>query len=86
VIETLVDGLDHPEAVCWDPGAAVLWAGGEAGQLYRVDRESRQAEEVARAGLDGLVCANLGRWHLPLVDSGLRGAPLHYPDTRAANA
>ena len=49
MIETLVDGLDHPEGVCWDPEAAVLWAGGEAGQLYRVDLESRQAKEVARA-------------------------------------
>lgn len=71
MIETLVDGLDHPEAVCWDPGAAVLWAGGEAGQLYRVDLESRQAEEVAPA---------------PGFVLGLRGAPLHYPNTWAADA
>jgi gluconolactonase len=49
MIEVLVDGLDHPEGVCWDPAAEVLWAGGEAGQVYRVDLEARQAEEVARA-------------------------------------
>lgn len=49
MIETLVDGLDHPEGVCWDPGAEVLWAGGEAGQVYRVELEAREAEEVARA-------------------------------------
>jgi sugar lactone lactonase YvrE len=49
VIEVLVDGLDHPEGVCWDPAAGVLWAGGEAGQVYRVDLDGRQAEEVARA-------------------------------------
>jgi gluconolactonase len=49
VIETLVEGLDHPEGVCWDPGAAVLWAGGEAGQVYRIELEGRRAEEVARA-------------------------------------
>jgi gluconolactonase len=49
VIETLVDGLDHPEGVCWDPGAGVVWAGGEAGQVYRVQLEVRRAEEVARA-------------------------------------
>src|SRR5918992_122641 len=48
-IDVLVDGLDHPEAVCWDPGAEVLWAGGEAGQVYRVDLEAGEAEEVARA-------------------------------------
>ena len=43
---------------------------------------------VAFAGpqLDRLVSANLGRWHLSLVDSGLRGAPLHYPTTWAADA
>jgi gluconolactonase len=225
VIEILVDGLDHPEGVCWDPGAAVLWAGGEAGQVYRVELEERRAETVARApgfvlgvavdgrgrlilcisdqgslcvfedgvvrtirngltfpnfpafapdgslyvsdsgawgasngrvfrlsadgelevfteslkdfpngcavtadgrylwivesrrptvnrvdlgtgeveevtrllggptnvafagpALDRLVCANLGRWHLALVDSGLRGVPLHYPTSWAADA
>ncbi|HKF92702.1 MAG TPA: hypothetical protein VKC52_14635 [Acidimicrobiia bacterium] len=204
MIEVLVDGLDHPEGVCWDPFAEVLWAGGEAGQLYRVDLEARAAEEVSRApgfllGLAGdgrgrvvlccsdegslclfdggavrwivenraptvnrldletgeleevtrlpgtvpdgvaftagggvlvacyrpdrivhidaageadivaedsqgtllgaptnvafagtnrdrLVCANLGRWHLALVESELRGAPLHYRETWAADA
>jgi gluconolactonase len=49
VIETLVDGLDHPEGVCWDPFAGVVWAGGEAGQVYRVGLEARMADEVARA-------------------------------------
>jgi gluconolactonase len=48
-IEVLVDGLDHPEGVCWEPGAGVVWAGGEAGQLYRVDVERREVEEAARA-------------------------------------
>jgi gluconolactonase len=175
VIETLVDGLDHPEGVCWDPAAEVLWAGGKAGQVYRVELEAREAEEVARApgfvlglavdgrgrvnrfdletreleevtrlpgtvpdgvaftadggllvacyrpdrivhidaagnvevvaedpqgtllaaptnvafagaDLERLVCASLGRWHRALVESGLRGAALHYPDTWAADA
>jgi gluconolactonase len=49
VIEILVDGLDHPEGVCWDPGARVVWTGGEAGQVYRVQLEERRVEEVARA-------------------------------------
>lgn len=47
--EVLVDGLDHPEGVCWDPGANTLWAGGEAGQLYSVDVDARTYEQVARA-------------------------------------
>jgi gluconolactonase len=47
--EVLVDGLDHPEGVAYDPDANVLWAGGEAGQLYRIDPDARSATEVARA-------------------------------------
>jgi sugar lactone lactonase YvrE len=37
-------GLDHPEGVAWDADDGVLYAGGEAGQLYRValDGEVRQ--------------------------------------------
>jgi sugar lactone lactonase YvrE len=45
----LVDGLDHPEGVCWDPDAGCLYAGGEDGQLYRVDLDTGAAEIVARA-------------------------------------
>jgi len=48
-IETLVDGLDHPECVAYDPRANVVWAGGEAGQLYRVELGDRTWEEHARA-------------------------------------
>jgi gluconolactonase len=48
-IETLVDGLDHPEGVAWDRDAEVVWAGGEEGQLYRVDVERRTFVEVVRA-------------------------------------
>jgi gluconolactonase len=47
--ELLVDGLDHPEGVAWDPAAGVLWAGGEAGQLYRIDVDARTWTEGPRA-------------------------------------
>jgi gluconolactonase len=43
----LVDGLDHPEGVAYDPVEDVVWAGGEDGQLYRVRGD--RFEEVARA-------------------------------------
>lgn len=43
----LARGLDHPEGVCWDPDAGVLYAGGELGQLYRVALDGA-VEEVAR--------------------------------------
>lgn len=63
MIEVLVDGLDHPEGVCWDPFAAVVWAGGEAGQVYRVQLDERRADEVARAPgfLLGLTLDGRGR-------------------------
>lgn len=61
--EVLVDGLDHPEGVAWDPAAELLWAGGEAGQLYRVDVEARTWTEAARAPgfVLGLAVDGLGR-------------------------
>jgi gluconolactonase len=72
VIEVLVDGLDHPEGVCWDPGAEVVWAGGEAGQVYRVQLEERRVEEVARAPgfILGLAADGRGRVILCCSDAG----------------
>jgi gluconolactonase len=72
VIEVLVDGLDHREGVCWDPGAGVLWAGGEAGQIYRVQLEERRAEEVARAPgfVLGLAVGGRGRLAVCCRDAG----------------
>ena len=59
----LVEGLDHPEGVAWDSRREVVWAGGEEGQLYRIDPESRTFEQVARApGLVlGLAVDGVGR-------------------------
>lgn len=44
---TLVDGLDHPEGVCWSPTQQLLYAGGEAGQLYRFSLDGGGPELVA---------------------------------------
>lgn len=46
-LRTLVDGLDHPEGVCWSPTERLLYAGGEAGQLYRFPLQGGDAELVA---------------------------------------
>lgn len=72
MIEILVDGLDHPEGVCWDPDAEVLWAGGEAGQVYRVQLEERRAEQVAQAPgfVLGVAVDGRGRVILCCGDSG----------------
>jgi len=41
--EIYVDGLDHPEGLAFDSDG-VLWAGGEAGQVYRIDDKDRVSE------------------------------------------
>ncbi|MGA7341071.1 MAG: SMP-30/gluconolactonase/LRE family protein [Terracidiphilus sp.] len=42
------DGLDHPEGLAFD-NEGQLWAGGELGQIYRIDPAGK-AEEVTRLG------------------------------------
>jgi gluconolactonase len=44
--ETFVDGLDHPEGVAYGPDGKI-YAGGEDGQLYRIDPQQRQVEHFA---------------------------------------
>jgi gluconolactonase len=61
------EGLDHPEGLCVDAGGE-LYAGGEAGQVYRVS-----------ASGDVSVLPNLGRWHLTSVELDVKGLPLRYP-------
>jgi sugar lactone lactonase YvrE len=68
VARVLVDGLDHPEGVAWDPEAEVVWAGGEDGQLYRVTLDGR-AEQVARAPSFVLGLAVDGRGRLAVCAS-----------------
>jgi gluconolactonase len=41
--------LDHPEGVAWGPDRNV-YAGGEAGQLYRIDLEAGACEQYASTG------------------------------------
>ena len=45
-LRKVVDGLDHPEGVCWSSAEQRLYAGGEAGQLYRFSLHDGQAELV----------------------------------------
>src|SRR5262249_45691727 len=46
--EVFATGLDHPECVAFDRSGG-LWAGGEAGQIYRIDA-SGNSEAVASLG------------------------------------
>ena len=47
--ETFVEGLDHPEGVALGPDS-MIYAGGEAGQVYRIDIASRQVDAYADTG------------------------------------
>ncbi|MEM7537589.1 MAG: hypothetical protein AAF639_35795, partial [Chloroflexota bacterium] len=44
-----VEGLDHPEGVAWGPDGYV-YAGGEAGQIYRVNLDDGSFTEIANTG------------------------------------
>ena len=46
--EIFANGLDHPECLAFDPDG-VLWAGGEAGQVYRVPPKG-EVETIANLG------------------------------------
>jgi gluconolactonase len=73
----LVEGLDHPEGVCVDSNG-VLYAGGEAGQIYRVDVDDPKATQIASTGgfmlglcadAAGLLyCCDVGRREVLRVD------------------
>ena len=45
----LAGGLDHPEGVAWDPSGGVVYAGGEAGQVYEVGLDG-SVRQVADTG------------------------------------
>ena len=56
-------GLDHPEGLCVGPDGA-LFAGGEAGQVYRIDPDGTQAVIGSTDGfLLGVVLDGQGRIH-----------------------
>jgi gluconolactonase len=47
--ELFATGLDHPECLAFDREGFV-WAGGEAGQVYRIDPTGKVVEQVASLG------------------------------------
>lgn len=53
-VQVLADGLDHPEGVAWGPDGFV-YAGGEAGQIYRISL----AGDVEVLGTTGGFCLGL---------------------------
>ncbi|MEX0653857.1 MAG: SMP-30/gluconolactonase/LRE family protein [Phycisphaeraceae bacterium] len=43
------EGLDHPEGLAVHPDGSI-WAGGEAGQIYRIAPDGQQIDQVADTG------------------------------------
>ncbi len=87
-LRVLAEGLDHAEGICWDPTRHCLWAGGEAGQIYRIELDGTVVvEEVITWGvLLGIALDHEGT--LYLCDVGNHtvwswvpgGAPTRYGD------
>ncbi len=48
-VTIFAEGLDHPECVAVHPDGSV-WAGGEAGQIYRISPDGSEVREVHNTG------------------------------------
>ena len=48
-VTVLVEGLDHPEGIAWGLDG-YAYAGGEAGQIYRIDVDRKEAVRFADTG------------------------------------
>ena len=93
----LATGLDHVEGVCWDPDRRRIWAGGEAGQVYRIDLDGNVEIVTTIEGGQLLGLALDGAGSLYICDPGNRqvwrlegdgavtpfGDPMGYPNYAA---
>jgi gluconolactonase len=72
-LRTVAEGLDHPEGICWCPRAQALYAGGEAGQLYRLRLGGGAPELVAQVDggfFLGLAADATGRLYVCDINHG----------------
>lgn len=56
-VEIFASGLDHPEGLAFDRDG-VLWAGGEAGQIYRIDSNGFQPDGASEVMVEGMGYVN----------------------------
>lgn len=68
--EVYSSGLDHPECAAFAPDGR-LWAGGEAGQIYVIDPETRRPEVLCRleAMAAGLAFDRAGNCYVCVQDN-----------------
>lgn len=72
-------GLDHPEGVAWGPDGKV-YAGGEAGQVYRIDLQAGTAETLANTGGFVLGMAHDAAGNVYACDNGRKEVVKVTPD------
>jgi gluconolactonase len=68
-IRPIGSGLDHPECVCLAPDG-MLYAGGEAGQVYRLARDGSHQEQIGSTGGFALGIAYDGSGSAYICDCG----------------
>lgn len=76
------DGFNHPEGVAWNPFDGRIYAGGEAGELYRVSLDG-EVELLGSTGGSMLGLAVDGRGRVYACDSGRGEIARLDPRTRA---
>ena len=67
--EDLVEGLNHPEGVTWNPVDGLVYAGGEGGEFYSVTLDG-ELTQVATSGGSMLGLAVDGRGRVYACDAG----------------
>ena len=78
-VSVLVDGLDHPEGIAWGLDG-YAYAGGEAGQLYRVDVGKQELTRFAETSGFILGIALDARHNIYACDVGNRAVMKVAPD------
>jgi gluconolactonase len=78
-LHVLEHQLDHPEAVAWGPDGKI-YAGGEAGQVYRIDLREHTCETFANTGGFLLGLAHDAAGNVYGCDMGLQAVVKVTPD------
>ena len=78
-VSVLVDGLDHVEGIAWGLDG-YCYAGGEAGQIYRIDVENQEVVQIADTGGFILGLALDARHNIYACDTGNKAVMKISPD------
>ena len=78
-VSVLVDGLDHVEGIAWGLDG-YCYAGGEAGQIYRIDIARKNATQIADTGGFILGIALDANHNIYACDAGNRAVMKITPD------